>query len=223
MPLERYALGTGSHDTFSYRLEFGTPHVGSIKGGSAKKHLIYRKKDGTYFFDPQYQTVQAAWDAVRAAYVQAFDLAERGEFAAISGLAPLSGGPAVVAKALYIYFPDRFLPIFSSDHLRKFLERILPDAAAAGGPALNRNRQFFEAAYAFPEFQGWSPQEVMRYLYWWADPRDVVVKIAPGHDAKFWPECRAGGYICIGWDKLGDLREYASEEDFRKAFAAQGQ
>lgn len=30
-------------------------------------------------------------------------------------------------------------------------------------------------------------------------------KVAPGEKARLWDQCRAGGYIAIGWDELGDL------------------
>lgn len=44
---ETYALGYGE-DTFSYWLEFKkSKEVGSIRGGSASKHGIYKGKDGT--------------------------------------------------------------------------------------------------------------------------------------------------------------------------------
>lgn len=46
-----------------------------------------------------------------------------------------------------------------------------------------------------------------------------LFKIAPGEEARFWQECLDGGYICVGWDEVGDLRKYDSIEDFRKAFA----
>ncbi|AFE05372.1 5-methylcytosine-specific restriction related enzyme [Corallococcus coralloides DSM 2259] len=46
-----------------------------------------------------------------------------------------------------------------------------------------------------------------------------LFKIAPGENARFWEECFAGGYICVGWDEVGDLRQYESFEDFRTAFA----
>jgi hypothetical protein len=45
-----------------------------------------------------------------------------------------------------------------------------------------------------------------------------VYKIAPGKGAKYWPDCEAGGYICVGWDEVGDLRDYESEGAFREAF-----
>jgi 5-methylcytosine-specific restriction protein B len=44
------------------------------------------------------------------------------------------------------------------------------------------------------------------------------VKIAPGEEAKYWDECLAGGYICVGWDEVGDLREFESKEAFRDRF-----
>ncbi len=46
-----------------------------------------------------------------------------------------------------------------------------------------------------------------------------VVKIAPGEQAKYWDDCRNGGYICVGWDEVGDMTQFASFAEFRKAFA----
>lgn len=42
-----------------------------------------------------------------------------------------------------------------------------------------------------------------------------VYKIAPGPGAEYWDECRDNGYICIGWDELGDLSG-ASKEEYEK-------
>jgi hypothetical protein len=56
----------------------------------------------------------------------------------------------------------------------------------------------------------------MRFLY--AKFRPVSFwKIAPGGNAEFWDECRAGGYICIGWDKVGDLTLYDDRQSLKKA------
>ena len=45
-----------------------------------------------------------------------------------------------------------------------------------------------------------------------------MVKVAPGIGANFWQDCLQGGYICVGWDGVGDLKNYPSEAEFRKAF-----
>lgn len=47
-----------------------------------------------------------------------------------------------------------------------------------------------------------------------------IVKIAPGDNARFWEECLRGGFICIGWDRTGDLSGYGSEREFMEAFRA---
>jgi hypothetical protein len=49
-----------------------------------------------------------------------------------------------------------------------------------------------------------------------AEPR--IFKIAPGENAQFWDDCLNGGYVCVGWDKVGDLRSYADQDEFRQAF-----
>lgn len=48
--------------------------------------------------------------------------------------------------------------------------------------------------------------------------RRKVVKIAPGESARFWEDCRLGGYVCVGWDELGDLRRYSSFDELRAAY-----
>ena len=47
-----------------------------------------------------------------------------------------------------------------------------------------------------------------------------VVKIAPGKSARYWSECEEHGYICVGWEKVGDLRRFDSREKLRKALKA---
>lgn len=41
-------------------------------------------------------------------------------------------------------------------------------------------------------------------------------KIAPGEGAWQWPECQEGGFIAIGWDKLGDLSGISKSEFLRQ-------
>jgi 5-methylcytosine-specific restriction protein B len=93
-------------------------------------------------------------------------------------------------------------------------------------PTLSRlaaNRSLFDLVFGRSDFAGWTPLEVGRFLYWWRDPRgfEKVVKIAPGADAKYWDDCRKGGYICVGWDEVGDLSGFPSKDEFRQAFRQQ--
>lgn len=49
-----------------------------------------------------------------------------------------------------------------------------------------------------------------------AGPR--IVKIAPGDKGRFWEDCLEGGYICVGWDAVGDLRRFDSKDEFNNGF-----
>jgi hypothetical protein len=124
MPLERYALGQEeSEDTFCRWMEFRSQHLGSMRGGSARKLLIYKRKDKPgWYFDPESKDEQEAWQNVRGAFVQAFQKAKLDDWNAIDDLAPLAGGPALRLKTLHVYFPDEIIPIYSQQHLRHFLQ-----------------------------------------------------------------------------------------------------
>jgi len=219
LPLERYALGTGNADSFCRVMEFGSPLLGSIRGGSALKHIIFQRSSGAWHFDAQYGDLDTAWQAVRAGFVEAFRLAELKDYGSIDAIPSLRSGAALRTKALFVYFPDDFLPIFSSAHLAHFIS--LLGSSSAQRDAVAANRLLWELMRARGEFAGWTSYEMERFLYSWADPRQTqrVVKIAPGPGADQWVACRDGGYICVGWDEVGDLSEYASKEDFESRFA----
>lgn len=221
LPLDRYALGVGDRDTFCWWMEFGSPNMGSIRGGSAKKHLIYRRSDDTgwYHVDPdRYSTLEAAWEAVRGGFVEAFELAKLGRWSDISGIYPLSTATTLSGKACYTYFPDELIPIYAHPAQQHFF-RLLggADSIPSGAPG---SRRLLELARQHPGFQGWQPKEIERFLYSWADSRDTrrIVKIAPGENGKYWGDCREHGYICVGWDEVGDLREFSSKDEFRARF-----
>lgn len=223
MPLERYALGQdSSDDTFCQWMEYRSQHLGSIRGGSARKLIIYKHKDKPgWYFDPEYKDEQEAWVAVRQAFVQAFEKAQAGDWNTIDDFAPLSGGPALRLKTLRVYFPNDVLPISSKQHLRHFLRAMdRPEADDRNLDVVRLNRALLDAVRSRSEFEGWSNAEVERFFYHWADPRDQrrIVKIAPGENAKYWDDCLREGYICVGWDQVGDLREFESKESFRARF-----
>lgn len=66
-----------------------------------------------------------------------------------------------------------------------------------------------------------SPAQGSLLLRWIEGKRPPrIVKVAPGDKGELWDECLAGGYVCVGWDEVGDLRQYADWSSFRKAFGA---
>ncbi|MGW1170871.1 AAA family ATPase [Streptomyces sp. NPDC002550] len=228
LPLERYALGqaapAGSGPTYCRLMEFGTPRLGSIKGGSAAKHIMYHHVSGEWRLAAPLRGMdpQDAWAELRGQFVRAFDAVAAGDFDAVDDLELLRFGPTLVTKSLATYFPQHFLPVYAAEHLRRFVA-LLGGTAESDAPAWRSNRRLLELVRSREEFQGWTGQEVMHFLYAHFDPRPrqrAIWKIAPGERGRMWEECRNGGFICVGWDELGDLGLYQSDTDLKQALDA---
>ncbi|MGW5663276.1 AAA family ATPase [Streptomyces sp. NPDC003758] len=228
LPLERYALGLAapseSKTTYCRLMEFLTPHLGSIKGGSAAKHIMYHHVSGEWRLAAPLRGMgpQEAWEELRAHFVRAFDAVESGDFEAVDDLQVLRYGPTLVTKSLATYFPQHFLPIYAAEHLRKFVV-LLGGSTESDAPAWRNNRRLLELVRSRDEFEGWRGYEVMRFLYERFDPRPrqrTIWKIAPGERGRMWEECRDGGFICVAWDELGDLGQYQSDTELKQALDA---
>ena len=223
MGLDDYALGqTGVDDTYCYWLEYKSQWVGSIRGGAARKLIIYKRRDREgWYFPSVFSDEGQAWARLRSEFVEAFGLAERGDWERIDELETLALGPAVKLKSLHVYFPDEVLPVCSTAHLRHFLRCLNrpPDEVNASS-VVALNRVLLAALRREPAVKGWNTEELQRLLYEWRDPRPTkrVLKIAPGEKARFWDDCLREGYICVGWDDVGDLSQFESKEAFRARF-----
>ncbi|GLX47330.1 hypothetical protein Shyhy01_02800 [Streptomyces hygroscopicus subsp. hygroscopicus] len=143
---------------------------------------------------------QEGWEELRGQFVQAFEAVGAGDSDAVDDLEVLRFGPTLVTTSLATYFPERFLPIYAAEHLRRFIT-LLGGSAQTDAPAWRSNRRLPERVRSRPEFDGWSGQEVMRFLYLKFDPRprqNTIWKIAPGERGRLWKECRDGAVIRVG-------------------------
>ena len=232
MTLEAYALGQeGRRDTWCYELEF-VNGLGSIRGGSAQKHVIFkRKRNGDWFYPSAFPNEQAAWEELRSNFVEAFELADRGEWSAIDELDPLNWARVLTLKTLYIYFPDQLLACYSLPHLKKFLGWVgTSESSERYSSAILANRQLLQDLRNIPELSGYDSLELSRFLYLAAHPNSVakVFQVSPGageeagvaDDGELWTRCLAEGLVAVGWPEIGDLRDFENKAAFRKAFGA---
>ncbi|WP_305779806.1 McrB family protein [Nocardia nova] len=224
LPLSRYALGQGSDGvdmTYCRLLEFASGDLGSISGGSALKHMIYLHRSGEWKLTPELRglPVEQAWERLRGEFVAAFDAVSGEDFAALDELTVLRSGQALTTKSLATYFPQHFLPIYSASHLRAFIGA-LGGTPERDAPAWRLNRQLHRLVAEKPPLSQWKSLEVMSFLYRYFDPRSaerVAWKIAPGPGAAFWPECLDEQMICVEWDEVGDLSQYTSDTELKRA------
>ena len=220
LPLERYALGTGVDESFCKLMEFRTQELGGIGGGSALKHLIYRKSDGSWYHRPEYGSVEEAWEAVKGGFVRGFELARGGRWSEIDAIPAIANATALRAKTYCTYFLEEHIPFFGGVWQQHFYEMLGGEGTTPGGVA--GTHAVHQLAMRTGLFEGWPSVEIAHFLGAWSDPRvgKRIVKVAPGNNAEFWDACRDGGYICVGWDKVGDLKQFESQQEFRQAFGA---
>lgn len=223
MPLEQFALGpTGYNGAYSYWIEFGSPHLGSMRGGSAAKHLIYKHKNKAgWYFPSNYSNEQEAWLEIRGVITRALNLAQNNQWEQVYEQLQKIGGRSLWIKTFHIYFPNEVLPVCSIHHIRHFFERLGAwKKEMDRWEALRLNRELLLVLKQIPELNNWSPAQIERFLYAWADPREAkrIYKIAPGEDARYWDDCKQNQFICVGWDEIGDLREFESKDTFRAKF-----
>ena len=223
MVLEDYALGQpAAEETYCQWLEYKSPQVGSIRGGSARKHIIYKRRDGEgWYFPKGFSNERGAWDRLRSEFVQAFERAAGGNWERIDELEALARGPALKLKSLHVYFPDQVLPVYATAYLRRLLRSLeRPPAETNASSVVALNRYLLATLRHERAVADWSTAELGWLLYEWCKPRPTrrVLKIEPGRDARFWDDCRREGYICVGWDDVGDLSGFESKEAFLARF-----
>lgn len=230
LPLESYALGAAPQEGtgFCRLMEYGTDALGSIRGGSAAKHIIYLHNDGGWRLAGPLAGMAAhsAWERLRGEFTTAFEAAAAEEFDALDDLGALRFGQALATKALAAYFPQYFLPVYSAAHIRHFIElfggatyRTYEGSEWAWGA----NRRLHSLVHSHEAFRGWDSHTIMRFLYRNYDPRQsgrTIYKIAPGRQAEMWPECRDKGLVCVGWDEVGDLERYENDAELKTALDA---
>lgn len=217
LPLEHYALGTGVDPVpYCAMLEYRTPYLGSIRGGSARKHIIYRQNTGEWWlagplsdFEPH-----EAWERLRHEFVAAIEAAQAGRLDDLDRFALLRSGQALVTKTFAVYAPQHFLRAYSGDHLRRFIG-LFGGTPEPDATSWVLNRQLKALVEAIEPFASWSQEQVLAFLYTHLDPRagdEQVWKIAPGKNARLWPECLSRQNIRVGFGRITDLRTFTTDD-----------
>jgi hypothetical protein len=168
LSLEEYAVGhDASKDSFCYWLEWETGDLGSVRGGSSFKWVVFwSKQDNDWRFNQRmYDSPQDALNHVTDGLTLLLDAAASGEFDKLDEIGNRELGRnrnSLRAKPLFLYFPDKFIPISNPTHLANIL-RYFGQEPKDGLHA--RNRQLLEYVQGLPEFSGFDPMQIGRFLW----------------------------------------------------------
>lgn len=118
LPIDKYVLGKGKQ-TFCYRIERELEGLGRITNATAPKF-------GVYFGNGEYKNAKK-WDinlmpAYRKIRNSICDLIKAGEIGNREAILNNKISPMFKGKILSVYYPDKYLNVFSDDHLSYFIK-----------------------------------------------------------------------------------------------------
>jgi 5-methylcytosine-specific restriction protein B len=218
LTLEQYSLGLEPmENSFCYWLEFKTKELGSIQGGSAFKFFVFFNKEGKNFrFAERFKTKEDAFSSVKSGILELVGIGKEGRFAECENVPPFNTMAVIRGKILNMYFPEQFLPIFSLDHLKDFCLQL--EVSANYDSQASMNLALLKFKQDNPLLSEWTNDKFFNFLYDKFPPTTQFWKVAPGENARLWQDCLQGGFICIGWTEIGDMRQYTDLAVFKDKY-----
>ncbi len=165
LTIKEYAIGTGTKDNFCYRLEHEQKGMGNISGapaGTFRYGVWYDKKAGDYNFSKKYgDSVDVAFANVIQELLDLIEAGERDDYKAIRSSKIANN---VRYKVLAMYFPHKYMTIYSEKHLSYFCDKVgIP--AVKGDDVLVMQRKLIQWKEANDTTKDMSYLEYVFFLY----------------------------------------------------------
>ena len=159
---ETYALGLENYkDTFCYWAETRLQELGDIHGATASKFGVYYGRKGEDRTNAWRWTkwTEENFDNIKTELISLISSGTSLDIEAISAskLSPMFRG-----KILAMYFPDKFLPIFSYEHIKFFLTQF---GVYKFNGIEQAKQRLLELKSNNPELAGFSNLKFMYFLY----------------------------------------------------------
>lgn len=130
LEIDNYVIGKGNKGAFCHGLEYGNDpnkpfggiaSIGSIKGAFSKRYGVYYSQSSKeYNFAQKYgNTYKEAFSTIKQEIIKLIKNGKKEDLKAIDK-SPLSY--TFKMKILSVYYPDKYIAIFSIDHVRFFLD-----------------------------------------------------------------------------------------------------
>lgn len=169
LTLDTYVIG--KPDTFCKWLEQGTKELGRISIRSAADYGIYFDNKKQMFYAKEGRSkkqvsrteAQERFSEIRK---QITDLLEFAKNEELEKIEQISVYRHVKEKILSLYFPEKFLSVFSENHINHFLEELgLLDAKTKNLTPMKKKHVLLEFKNKDEIMKNWSPYEYMHFLY----------------------------------------------------------
>jgi hypothetical protein len=156
LTLDNYAMGRGDKDNFCYWIERETRLLGSILGATSDKFKVYfDKREGRYKWIKGYKSAEEVFEITKREILTLLSAAEQDDFEAIKNNKFFKNSHMFRGKILYLYFPDKFLNIFSTDDIDFYLERLGIEYLPSDH-ILDKQSKLIQYKNNIPDMIGWS-------------------------------------------------------------------
>jgi hypothetical protein len=163
MSLDDYVVGKGNKTSFCYWVEWRTAQLGNIQRSPPDKFGVYFSKEKKRFVcTSKYESPEKAIVALREEIVRLLAAGERGDLQAIR---QIDITPMFKGKILSLYFPEKYLNVFSEDHVDHFLRVIGLALPGDELDVLEKRQRLFEFKMRDAVMSKWRMQEFMWFLY----------------------------------------------------------
>ncbi len=205
MTVEEYAQGNGGKDSFCYLIERKLDGLGRFSGSPQNKFGVFYSKGRLDCTDRFGNSVEEAFSTIKRQLLALLDAGNTGDLDALSQnmISPMFKG-----KILATYFPDRYLNVFSDDHLMHFLRLFGFDTAEYERlDAIHKREVLVEFKNSHPVLKSWPLDIFGHFLYFSYDPRRLERNVAA---APLPPE-DAFSYVDYEIDFGREIPEYKTE------------
>src|ERR1051326_3070910 len=188
LSLDDFVQGKRSKASFRSWVERETRDLGHIQGApSTKFGVYYSKKKDAFSFTKKYKSEADARSRILQSIDGLLAAAANGDIGTIrsSQISPMFKG-----KILFLYFPGRFINIFSERHVDHFLTRLRLNDPGARLDLIAKKERLTDTKNADDVMKDWTTFEFGDFLYWaWPPPsrrakvttklRDYVLDFPP--------------------------------------------
>lgn len=217
MTLEQYT-NLNKSDSFCYWLESKTESLGSIWGGSSYKFGIFHRAgepsdNSSFLHDDTYSWYASlatnrdeAFARIKAAIIKIAQAARSGQYEVIDEVSEF--GDVCKWKIAFLYSEEKLIPIYNREWLY--------DVAAVMGRGFDKKTPVSEIQRFLISRQGDKP--IYDYYAELLNIHDEMVYYwlyAPGDGASQWQRCLDTSTMCLGWDEMGDLRQFGSQKEIK--------
>lgn len=239
LTLDEYVEGHKSKDSFCYWLEHTTDPVGKfMPGGSGYGFNVYYSQtknayviqEGNQGKTVSVEEANKRLELIKAKLIELLEVAKEKNFDEIRRISKeLPLDQHTIGKILSLYYPDKYLSLFSNRHMDEYLNRFgLLDPKTKALDSLEKREILLSFKMHDEIMKNWSPRKYVDFLYKEILGKQAVEtdiskisfwKFSPGSGASLWTEFKKHSVISMGsWGTPGlDLNKWKTRDELLAA------